>query len=137
MKKVIQAKKGKFWIYILVSLLLPIFIGYSTVNSIDDVWHILPALIPFLLFVWIYFSTSYALDEKYLYYQSAFIIGKIEINKISEIQINKTLWSGNKPALASNGMIIKYGYDEIYVAPINNQELVEALVKVNSNIIVK
>lgn len=137
MKQKFQAKKGKFWIYILVSLILPIFVGYSTINSINDIWHIFPVLLPLLLFVWIYFSTSYALDEKFFYYQSAFIIGKIEINKISEIQMNKTLWSGNKPALASNGMIIKYGYDEIYVAPIDNQKLTAALLKINSNIIVK
>lgn len=137
MKHQILANKGKFWIYIACSLLLPLFVGFTVINSLHDLWYLIPTLIPCFLFVWVYFSTTYYIDAHYFYYQSAFIKGKIEIIKIKEIQLNKTLWSGLKPALATKGMIIKFGYDEIYVAPINNQQLVQALLKVNSNIIIK
>lgn len=137
MKQKFQAKKGKFWIYIVISLLFALYIGFSAINFLDEIWYALPAFIPFLLFVWIYFSTIYQIDNQYLYYQSAFLKGKIEINKITELQLNKTLWSGVKPALASKGIIIKFGYDEVYIAPIDNQQVAQALIKVNPNIIIK
>lgn len=137
MKQKIQAKKGSFYIYIICSLILPIYICFFVIDQIADFWFILPAFLPFLLFIWIYFSTIYHLDNRFFYYQSAFLKGKIEIDKITEVQTNKTLWSGVKPALATKGIIIKFGYDEIYVAPIHNQELIQALLKVNPNIIVK
>jgi len=45
------------------------------------------------------------------------------------------MWSGTKPALAKNGLIIKYSkYDEIYLAPENNNEMVTDLLKINPNI---
>jgi len=48
------------------------------------------------------------------------------------------MWSGIKPALARNGLIIKYAkYEEIYLAPENNDEMVADLLKINSEIKVK
>jgi len=45
------------------------------------------------------------------------------------------MWSGTKPALARNGLIIKFNkYDEIYIAPERNNELISDLLKVNPEI---
>ena len=45
------------------------------------------------------------------------------------------MWSGTKPALAKNGLIIKHHtYDEIYVAPENKTEMISDLLKVDSDI---
>ena len=45
------------------------------------------------------------------------------------------MWSGTKPALAKNELIIKHhAYDEIYVAQENNTEMISDLLKVNSDI---
>jgi hypothetical protein len=42
------------------------------------------------------------------------------------------MWSGVRPALASKGLIIKYNkYDDIYIAPENNNEMIKDLLKVN------
>lgn len=134
-----KAKKGLFWIYMVCALGLPflIFLDKSLLQS--DYWWISFALafMPFLLFLWIYTSTKYAIDSCYLYYQSAFVKGKLEIEKITEIHQNKTLWAGVKPAMATKGLIIKFGYDEIYIAPENNNELIGYLLKVNPHIIIK
>lgn len=137
MKQIFKAKKDNFWIYLVGSLILPIYIFYVTNDLSLELWHLTPAFIPFLIFIWAYFSTHYYIIDSNFYYQSIFFKGKIAIDKIKELQLNKTLWSGVKPALARKGVIIKFGFDEIYVAPINNQQLADALLKINPNIIVK
>ena len=44
------------------------------------------------------------------------------------------MWTGIKPALAKKGLIIKYKYNEIYIAPQSNAELVADLLYINPEI---
>ena len=45
------------------------------------------------------------------------------------------MWSGIKPALARNGLNIKFNqFDEIYIAPENNDEIITDLLKINPKI---
>lgn len=131
-----KAKKGYFIIYILISLLFPLSLWVITGSSIDNLLWLLPSLIPFALFMWIYFSTKYELINEEFHYQSAFLKGKIPVAKIKSIQNNKTLWSGIKPAMATKGLIIRYGFDEVYVAPEDNKALINELLKINPEIII-
>ena len=72
-----------------------------------------------------------------LIYRSGFIHGEIDINNIKEIIKGKTMWVGLKPAFAIGGLIIKYNrFDDIYLAPKNNEELIEDLLKLNGDIVV-
>lgn len=79
-----------------------------------------------ILLVWIWTGTSYAIDSRFIYYQSGPIRGKIKLESVRELVPNKTLWVGTlKPALARNGIIIKYNrYDEIYISPASNEEFI-------------
>jgi len=96
---------------------------------------LLAILSPLILVLWIYFDTSYKIEHDMLIYRSGFLRGKIEISSIKEIIKGKTLWSGLKPALAKNGMIIKYNrYDEIYIAPEDHNEILAELLKINPSI---
>jgi hypothetical protein len=136
MKKYKANRKG-FINYLLIgSIILPIFIFFLDKNTfIEKPFILLPLLIPIVLIFWIYFDTSYKIENNYLMYRSAFLKGKIEIQSIREILKGKTMWVGTKPALAINGLIIKFNkYDEIYIAPENNNELISDLLKVNSTI---
>lgn len=102
---------------------------------IKNPFVILPFLIPLLLLFWIYFDTCYKIDNYELIYRSGFLRGRIKIPNIKEIQKGKTMWSGVKPAMAKNGLIIKFNtYDEIYIAPENINELISDLKKLNSEI---
>lgn len=96
-----------------------------------------PGFIPFLLFFWIYISTKYSIDVHYLFYQSAFFKGKEAIDQITEIHQNIILWVEIKSAMATKGLIIKFGYDEIYIAPENNAEVIGYIKDANPNIIIK
>lgn len=88
--------------------------------------------------IWIFKNTSYTLDSEFLQYQSGPMAGKIPINKIRELEVNKTMWAGIKPATASKGIIIKYNsYDELYISPDSNEEFVKELLKLNASIQIK
>lgn len=132
----IKAKKTGFIYYI---IFYSLFILVVFVNSheyfLNNLLELFFLFIPLLLFLWIYFSTYYIIKEDIFFYRSAFLRGKIKINDINELIIGKTSWSGTKPALAKKGILIKYNnYNEVYIAPIDNNTLVKEFLKVNSNI---
>lgn len=131
-----EANKRGFVIYIIIAALLPLIILFIDKEVIlDNYLLLLPAVLPLLLFIWIYLDTRYWIENNQLYYKSAFLRGKIDIHKIEEIIIGKTLWVGTKPALATKGLVIKFNkYNQIYIAPINNNTLVNKLISINQNI---
>lgn len=133
-----KAKKKNFWIYIVLSLLFPIWLYFTAdLTTTESFWLLLPAFFPVVLFIWIGTTTKYSILEGNFHYQSAFLKGKIAIASIKKIKNNTTMWSGVKPAMASKGMIITYGYNEVYVAPESNELLIEALTTINPLIILE
>jgi len=135
--KIYKANRKGFINYLLVgSMILPIVVFFLDKNTFSEKpFILLPLLSPLILIFWIYFDTSYKIENNELIYRSGFLRGKIAIPNIKEILKGKTMWSGIKPALAKNGLIIKFNkYDEIYIAPESNDELISDLIKSNSEI---
>ena len=135
--KIYKANRKGFINYLLiVFIILPIGIFYLDEKTFTkNPFILLPLLSPLILIAWIYFDTFYKIENGKLIYRSGFLRGKIEIQKIREIIKGKTMWSGKKPALAKKGLIIKFNkYDEIYIAPQNNNEMISDLLKVNPEI---
>ena len=135
--KIYKANRKGLINYLLIgSVILPIVIFFLDKNTFTEKpFILLPLLSPLALIFWIYFDTYYKIENNELIYRSGFLRGKIEILNIKEILKGKTMWSGIKPALARNGLIIKFNkYDEIYIAPENNDELISDLIKLNSEI---
>ena len=92
-------------------------------------------LSPIALLLWIYLDTFYKIENQKLKYKSGFLRGEVDISEIREIIKGKTMWSGIKPALAKNGLIIKFNrFDEIYIAPESNDEVIIDLLKINQKI---
>ncbi len=88
-----------------------------------------------VLLLWVYFDTAYELNNNELKYKSGPFRGKIAINRIKEIYIGKTLWSGFKPATARNGLLIKYDkFEEIYISPKTNETFIEKILEYNNKI---
>ena len=132
-----KAKREPSLKFILLGiLLLPIAIFLlDTETFLAKPFILLPLLVPVLLIVWVFFNTNYKIKEYQLHYRFGVWRGKIEINSITEIIIGKTLYSGKKPAMARNGLIIKYNkFEEIYVAPENKDEMIEDLLQLNPDI---
>ena len=92
-------------------------------------------LLTMVLLLWIYFDTSYELNQNEFIYKSGPLRGKITINRINEVLKGKTMWAGIKPATAQKGLIIKYDkYNEIYISPKTNELFIEELLRLNSEI---
>lgn len=129
-------RKGLINYILIVAVILPIFVFFLDKNTfLENPFILLPLLSPLILILWIYFNTYYKIENNELIYRSGFLNGKIGISKIKEILKGKTLWVGIKPALSKNGLIIKFNeYDEIYIAPLSNEELISDLIELNSRI---
>ncbi len=92
-------------------------------------------LLTMVLLLWIYFDTSYELNQNEFRYKSGPLRGRITINRIDEVLKGKTMWAGIKPATAQKGLIIKYDkYNEIYISPKTNELFIEELLRLNSEI---
>ena len=89
--------------------------------------------------LWLWFDTKYMIMNDQLEYHSGPFRGKVAINKISRIITNKTLWVGvRKPALARNGMIIHYDkWETVYIAPLDQKGIIDALLAVNPGIVIE
>lgn len=116
--------------------LLPVFIFILNPETFTEKPLILlPLLSPLILLFWAYFDTSYKIIDEQFYYRSAFVRGKIDIATIKAITKGKTKWTAIKPALARNGLIIKFSrWDDIYIPPENNDEVIADLLSINPNI---
>lgn len=135
--KTYKAKRKGLINYLLIgAVLLPIAIFFlDKDNFTKNPFILLPLLSPLALIVWIYFDTVYKIEKNQLIYRSGFLRGRIDIPKIKEMVIGKTMWSGIKPAMTTKGLIIKFNnYDEVYIAPENNDELIADLLKLNPGI---
>lgn len=118
------------------SLILPfviIFFGWRFFS--EEPAMMAPLFLPFGIFLWIYFGTYYIVSGHKFFYRSGFLRGQIDISKIREIIVGTTVWTGTRPATATNGLLIKFNaYDEIYISPESNDALVDALTQVNHQI---
>jgi hypothetical protein len=132
MKKKYKAKRKGFLSITTLLLTLPLA-GWWFSES-DRTITVAILSIPLILMLWIYFDTSYMIIYNKLFYRSAFLRGHIQIDQIEQVIIGKTMWSGIKPAMARHGLIIKYKFDEIYIAPESNADIVEDLKVINPNI---
>lgn len=92
------------------------------------------ALVP-ALFIWIYQSTYYEINEGMLHYHSGPLKGNVPISQINSIIRGKTLWVGIKPAMARKGLIINYEhFNEIYISPEQEALFLEMLMEQNPSI---
>jgi len=135
--KIYKAKRKGYIRYVLIGVLVfPIIIFCLDMNTfIEKPFIAFPFFVAASLILWIYFDTYYKIDNNELIYSCGFVKGKIDILSFKEILKGKTMWSGLKPALATKGLVIKYNkYDEIYVAPESNDEMISDLLKINPEI---
>ena len=87
------------------------------------------------LLLWVWHHTYYNLNETHIVYHSGPFKGKIQIDKIQQITINKTSFIGLKFGLARNGMIIASStHMDLYITPTQPQDFVKKLMEVNPEI---
>lgn len=134
-KKYKAKKKGIINYLTGIFLILPIFVlAFKTDIFAEAPYKLLLLVSPLTVLLWLRASTFYVIENTSLKYRSGFIKGEIEISGITQIKYG-TMWIGIKPALASNGLVIKYNRsDEIYIAPENNDQFVADVLSINTSI---
>lgn len=119
----------------MIIIFLLVMGGVSLLGNAYIVIPLLALVIAYL--IWMWFDTYYTIANDKLFYRCALLKGSVNINTITEVVKNERLLSGVKPALSLNGLIIKYNqWDEIYVSPKGDDEFIDALRRVNQNIMV-
>lgn len=135
--KVYAAKRSGLIKFLLVGmLLLPVAVFLLDQEAFTaKPYMLLPLLAPIGLIAWIYFDTAYWLEDGRLRYKSGPWKGAVEVEKVTQLVEGITQWVGMKPALATKGLVIRYNrFDELYIAPESNQEVIADLLAINRNI---
>ena len=135
--KTYKARKGKLITgLVILTAFLPFIVGfYNADNLFRMLLGFFILALPFAIVLWIYIDTSYRIVDGVFYYRSAFLKGKIDIQTITKASKDVTYFTGVKPALATKGIVIYFNrFDEIYIAPENNDELIAELLKINPEI---
>nr|MBI1232157.1 hypothetical protein [Cytophagales bacterium] len=135
--KVYKARRGIMMTSILLGFIVTplVFYFFDPQPFSERLRMLIPLMAPAIFIIWPYFDTRYQIDGQRLKYKSAFIKGEIEISKIRTILTGKTRWVGIKPALATGGMIITYNrYDDVYLAPVDDETLIKDLLAINPSI---
>lgn len=120
-------------------MIFSIFLTYIE-NGLTGKFYTLTLIILLVIFLlyYVWSGTSYEIKEDHIFYKSGPLHGKIDINKIVSITKNKTLWAGFRPALAKNGLVIRYNtYSEIAITPKNPEIFIDELLKINESIEIK
>ena len=135
-KRYAASRRGLLKYVLLLAVLIPTgIIAVSPSAFVKEPVALLLLLFPVGLIAWTYLDTYYTIEQAQLRCKCAFISGRIDIQQIYSIQAGETMWTGLKPALATGGLIIRYGwYDLIYIAPERNDELITDLLAVKPTI---
>jgi hypothetical protein len=129
-------KTGYVRVLLFAFFLLPHLFLYGDYTLVLESPQILFFMyMPFGMLLWAYLDIYYRIMGDVLTYKCAFLKGTIPIKNINKVMLNDTLWVGTKPAVASGGIIIVFNkFDEVYLAPESNDELVNALLAINPDI---
>jgi hypothetical protein len=120
MTKKYNARVGHtFWFSVgIVVVCISVALWFMANSNRVFPWGLAAFIFPLALMAWIYFDTWYKIEGDTLVYRSGFLKGKIPIKTIRKIKTNTTMWTGTKPALSTNGMVINYGtFNKVYIAP--------------------
>lgn len=127
-------------LFVLINGLL-IFLSYMLYLSLFGINKETPLIasiiiaLCMLLLISIFYFTRYKVDAEHIYYRSGPFRGKIKLEDVHEIIVNKTLWVGYRPATATKGLVVKYNkYDEIYFSPDSNETFIKYILEQNPNI---
>ncbi|WP_209329176.1 PH domain-containing protein [Lunatimonas salinarum] len=132
-----KPKKGLL-IYLVVALLLAFIITrwhFSEQEFPDILGSLSFFLFPFAYLLYHLFNTKYWIQGPSFFYRSGFMKGEVDVDSIKSIDVGTTRWVGERAALATRGILIKYNrYDDVFVAPMDPEELIHDLLTLNPGI---
>lgn len=134
-----KAKKtGLLNTQFIVAVLFPFVAAWLAYDVVQrSPWVLVITFLPLAVIIWVKAGTGYEIRDNILLYRSAFLRGKIDINTITKVDVQTTLWVGKKAATGPGGIVITYDNNKtIYITPESNDAMVKQLRKINRNIVV-
>ena len=101
------------------------------------------SIVPFIILtlatamiIWVLLDTRYVIKNNLLLYRSGPFRGRIDIAKIKKIKRHSGMFVpvSMKPALDTNGFIISFNNDDVFVSPKNSAVFLEEIQKVNPKV---
>ncbi len=87
------------------------------------------------LLIWVWHHTYYVIDKRILKFNSGPFKGKIEIENIEKITLNRTSFVGLKFGLARNGIIISSSsHSDLYITPVHPKAFLDSILEINAQI---
>jgi hypothetical protein len=139
-------KSNSFGYFLLISVIV---IGFATIGLpllADDSFNITGLIAGLIittlvsgLFLWIWISTNYIIDNDFLIAKSGPLIWRVPIREISYVRLNqKTIGGTWKPTLSWNCIEIRYKkYRSIFITPEKQNDFLGQLKQINDNIEMK
>ncbi len=134
--------RKNIWVLIMLysAIIIPAFLMVKSafVKPIDTEF-IIVSIILFLSNIFVLWSMfiKYEITESVFKYQSGPFSGSIEINTITSITKNTSMYVGFKPAMDSKGLIIRYNkYDDIYISPKTNESFIAKILEINKDVVI-
>lgn len=116
-------------------ILVDALIRGEVMGKQEEVLGLIVLALAISLMLWLWFDTGYRIDSQFIRFRSGPFRGKIRVSSIREVVVGTTMWSGFRPALARNGVIVKFNqYDDIYFSPDDNEAFVAVLTQINPQI---
>ncbi len=105
----------------------------------DELLIMLWVFVPLYIFLLSILKTSYTItDTQELLLRMSFFRKRLPVGEITKItRGNYVVFAGWKFALSTKGMILHYGkYDEVLISPEKEQDFIDALIRINPEIVV-
>ena len=101
-------------------------------------FYVLFGLLSAPLNIWALLNTRYEISDNKLRFTIGFDKKVIEINSIRAITKNSNLRGLEAAALATGGLQIHYNkYDEVYISPNDQEQFIDAILKINPGVEVR
>lgn len=135
MKFIFKSKKDN-WVALIiwVIILLPVIFLFK--DETLSFFTLIVLSLSSLLCLWIWYGTYYTIEDKSLRYQTGPFYGSIDIMSIKNIYKTRSITSS--AALSMDRICIQFEkYNEVFISPVNKEEFVRVLKKINPNIVVE
>lgn len=132
------SSKNAFTMIVLWSVVLFMIamLGYNFTKGDLSIVPFIILTLATAMIIWVLLDTRYVIKNNLLLYRSGPFRGRIDIAKIKKIKRHSGMFVpvSMKPALDTNGFIISFNNDDVFVSPKNSAIFLEEIQKVNPKV---
>lgn len=129
------------WLIYFPLILFPFLMSFGllSVKNSGEILVVFWIAVPIYIFILTLLKTSYVFEESSLVLRMSFFRKRIPLDSITKVTIGNHVWfAGWKYALSTKGIVLSYTkYNEVLISPEKQEEFIEALKKINPQLVVE